>query len=463
MAGRILIADDVSTHRIILKTRLAEAAYQVNLARDPAELLREAARARPDLMLIADPMAGSSRLELMQRLRALPQLTGVPRIVMQEDLGRDARIAAIRAGADAVVGRLPETPLVRARVRNLMRRSAQESELRRAMTSASSEAMAFAEPASEFAEQPGQIAIIAESLAEGLIWRNGLSARMRDRIAVLDPAHPLADLDKLPPPDAIVVGEQTEMPEAAIQLVSDLRSRAETLNAAVVLVQRHPNQPRTIAALDLGVCEVVDDGFDAPEMAQILRREIARKARDDSRRAELQDGLRLANTDPLTGLHNRRSALLHLGNVMQQAETKGQGFAVMVLDLDRFKAVNDKFGHAAGDTVLTKVTNRMQACLRRGDFMARIGGEEFLAVIRNCDLDAARVAAERLRHAVAAAPVELPLLGVHVDVTVSIGMVIGGAGGAQGTAAELIDLADRGLYASKAEGRNQVTVYRSAA
>lgn len=461
MTGRILIADDDASHRIILKARLTEAAYDVVLARDAHELLADAERLCPDVILLASSLAAPDGIAALRKLRARAGVADTPVILLGDDLSRGSRTEAIRLGADAVMARLPQTPLLRARLRNLTRRRAKEAELGAAGQEEAS--LGFSEPAASFAGPPGQIALVAGSLAEGLDWRNGLGSRVRGRLEVIDPALALQSIGDMPAPDAILIGEQPGAPDAAIQLISDLRSRAETVNAAILLAQSAPCVQRSVAALDLGVGDVIEDGFDPVEMAQILHREIARKTRDDNRRAALQNGLRLARTDALTGLYNRRIALDHLNEVMRQSETTGQTFAVLVLDLDRFKRVNDQYGHAAGDAVLTAQSQRMAACLRRGDFMARIGGEEFMAVIRNCDLAAARIAAERLRLAVAQKPVTLPYGAGTIDVTVSIGIVIAGRGAAAGSAAELIDLADRGLYTAKAEGRNQVTVYQSAA
>jgi len=458
MTGRILIGDHVSAHRIILKSRLVDAAYRVELARSAEETLRMVDSFRPNAIIISNNFADVDGLDVLRMLRNIT--LQVPIIFLSDDMARPRRLAAIQAGADAVLPCLPDTVLLRARLRNLMRRSAEASELEQ--SGAESTAIGFAEAPSGFT-RPGQVTLIASTLAEGLEWRNGLNALMRDHISVIDPRTALQDMADLGPPDAVIVGQLDTQTETAMQLVSDLRARPQTLHSAILLTQPESNLQRSIAAFDLGVCEVVEDGFDANEMAVLLRREMVRKARDDKRRADLKDGIRLAHTDPLTGLHNRRSALRHLGLTIREAQDEKANFAVMVLDLDRFKSVNDTFGHAAGDAVLSEVANRMNKCLRSGDFMARIGGEEFLAVIKNCDVESAKIAAERLRMSVANVPVVLGDPGTKVEITVSIGMVIVGTGAYQGTPPELIDLADRGLYAAKAEGRNQVTIYQSAA
>ena len=101
----------------------------------------------------------------------------------------------------------------------------------------------------------------------------------------------------------------------------------------------------------------------------------------DQLRASVEDRLRLAMTDPLTGLHNRRYAMAHLSRIAERAAVAGRTFALMILDLDRFKAINDTHGHAAGDAVLAEVAARLSAQLRPIDLVARIGGEEFLIAL----------------------------------------------------------------------------------
>jgi len=449
------------TNRIILKAKLGAAAFVPLQAASSDEAMKVAQSDAPDLILLADTLAEKGCAVLCRRLRAHVLTANVPIVVLTEDTTRTTRLHLLEAGADAVLPRLPNDAILRARIGNLLRRRAAEAELSRGAAQADSYEMA--EPPQAVFAPPGQIALIAPTLAEGLKWRNGLAARLRDRISVVDPAQALIELDGEPPADAIVIAERPGHPGEAMQILSDLRCRSETLRAATVVVQAEPNAQRAITALNFGASDLVEDGFDAEEMALILRRELKRKAQNDSRRAALHDGLRLASTDPLTGLFNRRYALGQLDRITQLAPERDEHFAVMVLDLDRFKRINDQYGHAAGDVVLTEMARRMSSCLRRNDFLARIGGEEFLAVIRACDLESAQTAAERLRRVVADEPVMLPDNKGSVQITMSIGLVIGGGPDVPADPASLIDLADRGLYVAKADGRNQVTVYQSAA
>ncbi|MCG6903709.1 MAG: diguanylate cyclase [Rhodobacter sp.] len=461
MAGRILIANDMVTHRIILKAWLGAAAYAVSQAGTGAEILSAARSGEVDLIVMVDNLPDQSGTEICRQLKANARTAAIPVILLSDSHTPARRLQALKAGADVVLDLLPDDALLRARIRNLMHRRAAEQELVR--DSMESESYGLAEPAQAEFAACGLVTVIASSLAQGLRWRNGLAARLRDRIAVVDPDNALENLNGEPPPDVIVIAADPADPDRAMQLLCDLHSRSETFRTATVVVQPAPDPRQAVRALDMGASDLVDSGFDAAEMALLLRRELARKARNDTRRAALQDGLRLAATDPLTGLYNRRYALTQLDRITRNALENGENFAVMVLDLDRFKRINDQYGHAAGDAVLTESARRMNSCLRRDDFLARIGGEEFLAVIRNCDLAAAEIAAERLRRTISERPIDLPDAQGAETMTLSIGLVVGGTQEAPQDPAMLVSLADRGLYTAKAGGRNQVKLCQTAA
>ncbi|HEX9082101.1 MAG TPA: diguanylate cyclase [Holophagaceae bacterium] len=156
--------------------------------------------------------------------------------------------------------------------------------------------------------------------------------------------------------------------------------------------------------------------------------------------------------DPLTGLYNRRHILDMVTVELDQCGRFGQPLAIMEVDLDHFKSVNDRFGHATGDQVLSVVAQRMAFGLRKVDQLGRIGGEEFLAYCPQTSLEGARALAERLRELVCAEPV--PGLPDSSRVTLSIGLAAWN--GNEDSLEALLARADRNLYKAKAEGRNRV-------
>ncbi len=163
----------------------------------------------------------------------------------------------------------------------------------------------------------------------------------------------------------------------------------------------------------------------------------------------------MAMHDGLTGLLNRRALMQALERDLAQAARSGQAYALLLLDIDRFKAVNDTRGHLAGDQVLRHVSARLQASLRAQDVVGRYGGEEFMALLPGTGAEGARRLAEALRQAIEQAA--CPWEGGAIRVTISIGVGANPAGdGTPQAAMALIAAADRALYAAKEGGRNRV-------
>jgi two-component system cell cycle response regulator len=248
----------------------------------------------------------------------------------------------------------------------------------------------------------------------------------------------------------------------ALKLIPELRSRAQTRRAGILVITGVGDAEYAAMALDLGANYLIPGDFDDVELAIRLRTQVRRKQEADSLRAALDEDLRMAVIDPLTGLYNRRYAMAHLKRLTTRAAETGRNFTIMVADLDRFKEVNDTFGHSAGDAVLVEVARRLKDNLRGNDLVARIGGEEFLIALPDCQLSEARQAGERIRRIVDREPVTLPS-GEEIRVTMSIGVAVGGSARGIDVVSSLIDSADRALYDAKADGRNQVTLGRSAA
>lgn len=159
-----------------------------------------------------------------------------------------------------------------------------------------------------------------------------------------------------------------------------------------------------------------------------------------------------AMTDVLTGLPNRRAGMAALSRFWNASQRTTQPVAALMIDVDRFKSINDQHGHAVGDQVLQEVARAMQNAARKDDSVSRIGGEEFLLVCHNADARVALLAAERLRRMVKA--LRIIIAGVEIQITVSIGVASREAGMA--SEENMLLAADKALYAAKNNGRDRV-------
>jgi diguanylate cyclase (GGDEF)-like protein len=172
------------------------------------------------------------------------------------------------------------------------------------------------------------------------------------------------------------------------------------------------------------------------------------------------DQRRLACTDVLTGLRTRRFFGSQLPFELTKARRAGTSLAVLIVDIDHFKSINDRYGHPAGDHVLVEVARRLRESVRRADFIARYGGEEFALVVPGVGPQELAGIGERLRTEVAMHPIQV-LPGMSIHVTVSVGTA--GYPRHGNSPAELITTADRALYAAKSLGRDRVVVGESTA
>lgn len=452
MTGKILIVDDVATNRIVLKVKLSAAQYQTVLAENGDEALELARSAQPDLILMDVLMPGQSGLEVCAKLKADPVTAGIKIILITALDDNESRMAGLEAGADDFLSRPVDEVALLARVRSLLRARDQEREFY--LREATFAELGFAEDTPPQA-RAACVMLVANSRVASKAWLDRLEDHAPEGIihGSGDDALRLSGDDTVP--DVFVISvDQTER-NGGLRLMSDLRSRANTRHSSVIIVLPHGDSERAATALDLGANDISYEPFLAPELAVRIRTQLERKTRADRLRATLNDGLRLAVTDSLTGLYNRRYGMRHLERVARQCKDNGTDAAAIMIDVDHFKTVNDAFGHLVGDTILKEVAATLRMNLRGEDLVTRIGGEEFLAVLPDAGVEQARVVAERLRSGIEALKLSNGRGGT-IGVTLSLGVAMLSASDHDTTLT--LQAVDRALYEAKAAGRNNVII-----
>lgn len=214
-------------------------------------------------------------------------------------------------------------------------------------------------------------------------------------------------------------------------------------------------QPTRYPPAEEAICFVVLM-VTVPAMAVLASRMSELRAKLGRQKGELEAALMrirdLAGRDELTGLCNRRRGSEELQALLARAHREGHTLLIAMVDIDHFKSINDRYGHAGGDEVLRAFAAAAQGELRVTDTLARWGGEEFMVAFGGEDIALAASAAERLRRRAADLQVTLPG-GASTRLTVSIGLA---SWRDRESIGELLDRADRALYRAKAEGRNRV-------
>jgi two-component system cell cycle response regulator len=239
-----------------------------------------------------------------------------------------------------------------------------------------------------------------------------------------------------------------------LRLCSQLRSLDRTRFLPIILVADEGDDERIIRALEIGVNDYLIRPIDQQELTARLRTQVRRKRYNDHLRLSVTQTIEMAVTDSLTGLHNRRYLDSHLRTLFDRAVARRRPLSVMITDLDRFKSINDKWGHDGGDEVLKEFARRLRKNVRGIDLACRFGGEEFVVVMPDTDGAIAEKVAERVRAEIAGAPFAVGKGGQTIEVTVSVG--VSELKRVNDTMEDLMKRADVALYEAKTGGRNRV-------
>jgi two-component system cell cycle response regulator len=448
MPRKILVVDDLATNRIIMKVKLIGACYEAILARDGIEAVQFARSEQPDLILLDHMMPEMDGLSVVRTLRGDPRTQAIPIIMISAGRDEDAKLAALRAGVDDYLVKPIDDEGLLARIRNLLRASDQSDELRANLARLPVEGLA--EAGASFLGLP-RIALVSPRPERAAAWRQKLGPELPASFSLLSREEAIVRSGGF---DLYFIAADQGNGSNGLQVISELHAQPGGRHATICFVVPAGSQALAAMALDLGANAVLTEDFNPAETALRVRHLLERKLEDDRSRAAVEEGLRQAVRDPLTGLYNRRFALPRLAQMLADSAAARECCTVMMVDIDHFKRVNDQYGHTVGDIVLTEVAARLRGAFRPDDLIARIGGDEFLIAVNGLDPAAASELGARLCK-LASAPIRLRTYEAQElpSVTVSIGIAVAGP---QGIAPDgLFETADRALMIAKQRGRNR--------
>lgn len=460
MSGKILVIDAMATNRILLRVQLASAFYQVLQADTVRDARNIAELDPPDLILANAELCGYTERDLIRAFRSDPKLQNIPISLMLPTHDPARRLAALQAGADDVITKPVDGRLMLARLRCLLRQQHAEHDL--LLHAGAAEALGFAEPQREFVRH-NRIVLISGAGPQTQQIRTVLMPDGADNIQVVNAEKAVELVGQETAPDLFLLAVGPENSDERMRLIAEFKAAPRTRYCPIVAFLDEPAEELAPAVLDIGVNDTLTMAMSPAECRIRVGRQLKYKHAADLLRCQLRNGLNAAIIDPLTGLYNRRYALPYLSRLVEDAGAGSRCFAVMVADLDYFKRVNDRFGHAAGDEVLRQVAGLLRRCLGEDGLAARIGGEEFLIVRPDTARADARRLADHLCDTVSRTPILVAGCNSPVQVTISIGVTMAQVrNGTRPSVDTLLDEADRALYSAKGQGRNTVTFSTSS-
>ena len=448
----------------MLKVQLSAAWYHVVQADRLDGILHTIQRCQPDLILTAMQLTDGTALDLKQAMVRDPQLARIPVVAIAAQNDHDSQLRALRAGIDDVLNQPVDDIILLARIRRLLLARSQLDDL--GLDPGAPMVAGLAEASAGFtpAQRDLRIALMTQAPSTGPVWRARLKPVLPHRIECYQMSNMQALMTQAPP-DAVVLELPGSDHASGFRLLSDLHARGTTRDAVILAIPEPANAALAAEALDRGAHDALAQGFCPEELTLRLHAQLQRKAEDDKMRHSVRSGLNAAMRDPMTGLFNRGYALPHMAKQAQEAARTGRDFALLMIDLDHFKQVNDRYGHRSGDAVLIESAQRMQDLLPAGSLFARVGGEEFLAAIPGASAEQAVRLAGTLCEIVNTRPFRVPGAKQPIRVTTSIGIAVTPRKTlrAEDCLSDIMDRADRALYAAKESGRNTVTLARQAA
>ena len=447
LEGTILIVDDMPVNVKILATKLTAAGYDCLKAFGGEEAIKIARESSPDIILLDIMMPGMDGYEVTRILKGDPATSIIPIVMVTALEGVEDKVKGLDAGADDFLTKPPNHTELIARVRSLikLKRLQQEAEIR----------STHEEPHPNTARAPGDgekasILIIEDDVKTSSLWSRVLAANY-NCITAKSGEEGLKAMDK-EIPDLVLL--DLLLPDMhGLDLLKRVKKNPVMEEISVIIVSSINDLETRVKGIDLGSDDYLVKPVNALEMLARVRAAIRKTKARQKLKETLNDVFKLSITDSLTGLYNRQYFNSYLEKLMASSRRHSRIFSLLFVDIDRFKTINDQYGHLCGDNVLKSIAEIFEDNLRASDVIARFGGEEFVILLSDTDLKGGEALAEKLRTDVEAFGFE----GLdNSKITVSIG--VSESTDVDGSITDIVKRADEALYKAKESGRNRVVV-----
>ena len=453
MSARVLVVDDILPNVKLLEAKLSAEYYDVITATNGEEALAKAEEQSPDLVLLDIMMPGMDGFEVCTRMKENPKLTHIPIVMVTALTDAADRVRGLEAGADDFLSKPINDTALMARVRSLVRLKMSTDEWRVRQRTATELGVVEGDASARHeAADNARILVIEDKGFEQKKISETLAVDHDDIKNVQSGSEAFDEIAKQNF-DLLVVSLNLQN-EDGLRLCSHFRSNEKTRNWPIIMIGENEDLNRVAHGLEIGVHDYILRPVERNELLARVRTQVRRKRFQERLRSTYEISLSMALTDSLTGLYNRRYLEVHMNKLLEKNRESRKSMAVLLVDIDHFKHVNDTYGHDVGDQILKVFAERLKYNLRPTDLVARLGGEEFTVILPDVRPERAYMVAERLRRSIANEPVKCKVAEGALEITTSIGGAI--IDHENHTVEEALKRADKMLYEAKESGRDCV-------
>jgi two-component system cell cycle response regulator len=420
MSAKILVVDDIAPNVKLLEAKLAREFFRVITAMSGPEALEKAKAEKPDVILLDIMMPGMDGFEVCERLKADPDTQNIPVVMVTALTDISDRVRGLEAGADDFLSKPVNDLALMSRVRSLIRLKMTADEwMLREETAAQFGNMNHDINWKDVETDEAEILLVESNAMEAQRLVESLQ-RDKHKVTVVSNGQRAMEMAEQNQYDVILVSLNLDG-EDGLRLCSHLRLDGITKSVPIVMLADEHDMVRVATGLEFnGAHDYLLRPIDRNELRARVRTQVRRRRYQKRLKANYEASISMALTDSLTGLFNRRYLMAHLKKMMDDASVGMKPLCVLIFDIDHFKNVNDTYGHGVGDEVLREFSARLSKQVRSFDMLARLGGEEFIAVLPNIGRHTAFDVAYRLRKIIADTPFNVPNKG-EINVTCSIG------------------------------------------
>ncbi len=453
MSARVLVVDDIAPNVKLLEAKLTSEYYEVVTAMSGQEALDKAKETRPDIVLLDVMMPGMDGFEVCSRMKADPELSHIPVVMVTALTDSEDRVKGLDSGADDFLSKPVNDVALMARVRSLVRLKMAMDEWRTRENTATQ--LGVVNESTSLMDQnvTGAHMLVVEDMEFEIEKIKTTIESQGNTLTLKSTGLEALQAAKEEDFELIVISLNLQE-EDGLRLCSHLRSNERTRGVPILMIGSDDDMPRIAHGLEIGAHDYILRPIDRNELMARVRTQIRRKRFQEKLRTSFELSLNMALTDTLTGLYNRRYFEVHLSKILEQNMVAKKPLGILYLDIDHFKTFNDTYGHNVGDEVLKIFGQRLTDNLRSFDLVARLGGEEFVAVLPDTSTETAHTIAERLRRSIMDAPFKTSH-NEPLEITTSVGGVVIEPG-TENTITQVLERADAQLYLAKNGGRNSV-------